>query len=170
MSLFFDHEFEAPICHHDVGSTRYRYTVVFLPDALKTVLPLEEFPRLRISGEVNDHPLEASLTPVRGEWYVLLSKSLLKAIDSTVGDTVAVRFRVADQDAVEVPASLRQALAGDAELEALWAASSAGKQRALAYRVASAKTAPTQEKRIREVFAILRGELDLRGKPVAPKS
>ncbi|MEO0423581.1 MAG: YdeI/OmpD-associated family protein [Pseudomonadota bacterium] len=169
MSLYFEHEFEATIRYHDVGSARYRYTVVFLPDALKAVLPLETHPRLRISGEVDDHPLEASLTPVRGEWYVLLSKKLLKGIDAVVGDTVTVRFRIADQDAVEVPVLLRDALARDQTMRALWEASTSGKQRALAYRVASAKRAPTQEKRIQEVFAILRGDLDMRGKPLSPE-
>ncbi|MEO0975412.1 MAG: DUF1905 domain-containing protein, partial [Pseudomonadota bacterium] len=97
-SLYFDHEFEAPIVEHDVGSARYRYTVVFVPAELSTALPLERFPRLRISGEVNDHPIEASLTPVRGQWYVLLSKSTLKAIDARLGDLVTLRFRIADQD------------------------------------------------------------------------
>ena len=39
MSLFYDHEFEAPIVHHDVGSARYRYTVVYLPHAMIKRLP-----------------------------------------------------------------------------------------------------------------------------------
>ena len=172
MSPFYDHEFEAPIAYHDVGSSRYRYTVVFLPPHLSDRLPLDAHPRLRISGEVNDHPFEASLTPVRGRWYILLSKRTLRAIGALVGDTVSIRFRVADQDAVEVPPALEEALRGNAALQALWEGLTAGKRRGLAYRVASAKTPATQAKRIAEVFEIIEGKRDLRGRPVerAPRS
>ena len=159
-------EFEAPVALHDVGSERYRYRVVFLPRALHDALPLKTNPRLRITGEINDHPFEAALTPVRGAWYILLSKTTLQAIEAGVGDPVAVRFAIADQDAVEVPPALQAALASDPKMRRLWDAQSPGKQRGLAYRVASAKRAPTQAKRVAEVFAILRGELDMRGKPV----
>lgn len=164
MSLYFDHEFEAPIVRHDVGSERYRYTVVFLPRDLIGALPLDDYPRLRISGEVEDYPFEAALTPVRGEWYILLSGKLLKAIGKRVGDVVSVRFRVADQDAVDVPPALQAALSGDSGMQTIWDGLTAGKQRSLAYRVASAKREATQAKRIAEVFDIMTGKRDLRGK------
>ena len=163
MSLFFDHAFEAPVAYHDVGSDRYRYTVVYVPAEVIAALPLEEHPRLRISGEVNDHPLEAALTPAGGDWYILLSKKVLKAIDAWVGDEVSVRFRVADQDAVDVPAALQTALDGDGRIGTLWRALTPGKRRALAYRVASARTDATRTKRIAEVFEIIEGRRDLRG-------
>lgn len=166
MSLYYDHEFEASVAHHDVGSERYRYTVVYLPDALKTSLPLDEFPRLRITGEVNDYPFDAALTPVKGEWYILFSKRLLAEIEARVGDRVTVRFRIADQDAVDLPEALRLALDGNPGVKAQWEALTAGKRRGLAYRVGSAKTAPTQAKRIAEVFEIVEGRRDMRGKPV----
>ena len=166
MTLYYDHEFEGPIAYHDVGSERYRYTVVYLPDHLKPSLPLEEFPRLRIAGEVNDYPFDAALTPVKGEWYILLSKRTLEAIEARVDDEVTVRFRVADQDAVEVPEALRLALEDSPAIKALWDGLTPGKKRGLAYRVGSAKTAPTQAKRVAEVFDIIEGKCDLRGKPV----
>ncbi len=166
MSLYYDHEFDAPVVNHDVGSQRYRYTVVFLPDEIKVSLPLKEFPRLRISGEVNDFPFEASLTPVRGNWYILLSKKTLKQANASLGDVVSVRFRVADQDEVDVPAALVTALTAAPEMQLLWRDQTPGKQRGLAYLVASAKRPATQRKRIALVFEILEGKRDMRGRTV----
>ena len=160
----FPHSFEGPIVWHDVGSARYRYRVVWLPDDLATALPLSEHPRLRISGEINDHPIEAALTPLRGRWYILLSQKVLRAVDAAMDDVVSVRFGVADQDAVEIPDELADALENDPSLQALWAASTAGRKRGLAYRVASAKTQTTRLKRTSEVVEILRGERDERGR------
>ena len=162
MSPYYDHAFQATIAHHDVGSERYRYTVAYLPQAIVAALPLEAHPRLCISGEVNEYPFEATLTPVRDAWYILFSKKT-QAIDVRVGDEVDIRFRVADQDAVEVPPALRAALDGNAAMAALWAGLTPGKQRSLAYRVGSAKTAATRAKRIAEVFGIMQGKRDLRG-------
>jgi hypothetical protein len=164
--MYFPHSFTAEIVQHDVGSERYRYTVIFVPEELKAQLPLGEYPKLRISGEVDDHPIEAALTPVRGEHYILLSKKLLAAIGKGLGEEVELRFRIADQDAVEVPERLEAALARDAAMRALWQAATPGKQRALAYMVASAKRAATQEQRIAKVTAVLRGEIDLNGNPL----
>ena len=163
---FFEHEFDAPVTHHDVGSDRYRYTVVYVPDAVAASLPLDEHPRLRINAEVDDYPLDAALSPVRGQWYILLSKKMLSAIGRRVGDTVTVRFRIADQNAVEVPESLLAALRGDAQMQPLWDALTPGKQRSLAYRVGSAKSPETQARRIAEVFDIMTGKRDAYGKLV----
>ena len=161
----FPHQFEAPIEHHDVGSEKYAYTVVYVPDDLLAQLPMREFPRLRITGEINDHPFDASLTPARGRWYVLLSKKLLKAAGLSVGDDVDVRFEIADQEHLDIPPALTEALNVNEHLEELWNRQTAGKRRGLAYRVSSAKTPATQARRIDEVYRILKGEIDLRGNP-----
>lgn len=164
--MYFPHAFTAEIVQHDVGSERYRYAVIFVPEEVKANLPLATYPKLRISGEVDDHPIEAALTPVRGEHYILLSKKLLAAIGKGLGDEVELRFRIADQDAVDVPERLETALARDAAMRALWQAATPGKLRALAYMVASAKRAATQDQRIDKVAAVLRGEIDLNGNPL----
>ncbi len=164
---YYPYEFEAQIEYHDVGSAKYAYRVVFVPDEVAAELPLERFPRLRISGEISDCPIEAALTPVRGRWYILLSKKLLGAISATIGDIVQVRFQIADQDFVEVPDVLTRALERDPAMKTLWDRATPGKKRGLAYRVASAKTDPTRQKRLEEVFGILRGEIDMRGKLIA---
>lgn len=163
---YFPYRFEGEIVHHDVGSETYAYTVVFLPGELAQELPLKAYPRLRISGEIGEHPFEAALTPVRGSWYILLSRKMLRALGSGVGDIVEVCFDIADQDAVDIPKALQEALSANGKMDRLWKAQTAGKQRGLAYRVASAKTLATQNKRITEVFGILSGKLDMRGKPV----
>ena len=163
---YYPYRFEAPVVTHDVGSQRYLYTVVFLPAELAGALPLKEYPRLRISGEAAEQPFEAALTPVRGRWYILLSKKMLKAMEAGLGDVVEVCFRIADQNAVEMPSALERALAADRALARLWDRLTPGRQRGLAYRVAAAKTETTRAKRIAEVAAILRGERDERGRPL----
>ncbi|MEO1540576.1 MAG: YdeI/OmpD-associated family protein [Pseudomonadota bacterium] len=164
--MSYPYGFEAVVEYHDVGSDTYAYTVIFVPDELAAALPLAQFPRLRVTGEVMDHPIEASLTPVRGRWYVLLSQKLLKAIDCVVGDTVECRFEIADQDAVDIPPALTAALAEDEHMSDLWDAATPGKKRALAHRVASAKAEKTQAARVELVFDILAGRRDMRGKLV----
>lgn len=149
-----------------MGSTRYRYTVVFVPQDILEQLPLKEHPRLRISGEINDHPVEAALNPTSGQWYILLSGKLRKKLDIYLGDRVTVRFNIADQDFVDMPELLQIALSRSKPMKKLWDSQTPGKQRGLAYRVLSAKTEATQKKRIVEVFEMLRGERDARGKPI----
>ncbi len=163
---FFEHEFDAPVAHHDVGSDKYRYTVVYVPDSVAAALPLDEYPRLRVNAEIDDYPLDAALTPVRGVWYIMLSKKTLSAIERRVGDIVTVRFRVADQDAVDMPDALLAALRGDARMQPLWDALTPGKKRSLAHRVGSAKSPETQARRIAEVFDIMTGKRDAYGKLV----
>lgn len=52
---------------------------------------------------MGEFPLNGALQPVRGEWYLLLSKAMLKLGGWKLGDEVRVRFRGAEQDVVEVP-------------------------------------------------------------------
>ncbi|MEM8994887.1 MAG: YdeI/OmpD-associated family protein [Acidobacteriota bacterium] len=150
---YYPFQFEADIEYHHLGS--YRYTVVFLDERLHGCLPLAEHPRLRTSGELRDIPFDGAWQPVRGRWYLMLSKPQMRAGAFEVGDRVQVRFRIEDQDAVEVPAELRLMLEGRPRLERVWGGLTAGKRRGLAHRVASAKTAPTRERRLAEVAATL---------------
>lgn len=166
MTDFYPYSFTAEVVQHDVGSQRYRYTVVFVPQDIKELLPLEQYPKLRLIGEIDDFPFEAALMPVRGEHYVLLSKKLLSSIEKRLGEMVELRFRIADQSAVDVPEPLQLALAQSPADRTLWDENTAGKQRALAYMVASAKRPETQEKRVEKVIGVLRGEIDLKGNPI----
>lgn len=153
---WFPHHFEGRVVHHDLGT--YQYTVVFLPPDIAAELSFDATPRLRFTGEFNDLPFSGAWQPVRGAWYVMLSKPLLREAGVGVGDLVQVRFRIEDPEAVDVPVALTQAIGEDEKASAAWASLSAGKQWAFAYRVAGAKSAPTSDRRISEVIAAFRGE------------
>lgn len=176
MPAFYPHTFEAPIAEYDVGSKRYVYAVVWLPENMQADLPLNEYPRLRVTGEMNETEFASALMPVPGDtvpgtrgqrrWYLLLSKKQLKAMDSSLGDTIRVRFKIDDQNAVDVPVLLEAALRKNKAMQKRWDQLTPGKQRGLAYRVASAKRSETQQKRVLEVFEIMTGQRDERGKPI----
>lgn len=153
---FYPHHFEAEIVHHYVGT--YRYTAVFLAADLIGALPLDRHPRLRVSGEIGDIPFSGAWQPVRGRWYLMLSKPLLKDGGFTVGDWVEVRFRVVDQEAVDMPDILERALNANADAMAAWQSASAGKRRGWAHRIANAKASATRQRRLDEVLKALVGD------------
>mgnify|MGYP001793086889 CR=1 FL=1 len=152
---YYPFEFEADIVHHNLGT--YRYTVVFLDEGLHEHLPLGEHPRLRISGEIRDIPFDGAWQPVRGRWYLMLSKSLMRDGEFELGDRVEVRFKVEDQDAVDVPLELTQLLKSDEGLQRRWDELTVGKRRGLAHKIISAKTSATRAKRLIEVAEALKG-------------
>ncbi len=149
-------EFEGPVEYHDFG--RMGYSVVYLPESIRQQLPFDQYPRLRVDAEVNEQPIDGALQPGQGKHYLLLSKRLLKAAGLALGDIASVNFRLADQDAVTIPEELQTALAGDPDIKAIWDDLTPGKQRGLAHRVASARTAPTRFKRVAEVLATLQDQ------------
>ena len=146
-------EFEAEIEYHDFG--RMGYTVVYLPDNIRVQMPFEQYPRLRVDAEVEEQPIDGAFQPGQGKYYLILSRRLLKQIGAVVGDTVSVNFRIADQDAVNIPDELRIALAQDQTAQAMWDKLTSGKRRGFAHRVSSARTAVTRSKRVAEVLSSL---------------
>jgi hypothetical protein len=146
---YFDHAFTAILERYSVG--RYNYRLVFLPDEIKANLPFDVYPRLRIEGEVADIPINGAWQPIRdGRVYLMVSPEICKQAAIALGDEVEVRFRVADQNAVEVPDELRVALS-DHDATGAWDALTPGKQRGLAYLVASAKIPETRHRRSAEI-------------------
>ena len=143
---YFTHRFEAEIVYHFVGT--YRYTVVFLPEDMLAALPLRKHPRLRVYAEVADIPVEGAFQPVKGRWYLMVSKDVLKGAEISVGDVVDVRFIVVDQNLVEVPEALKEALARHDDARTAWDALSPGAQRGLAHAVSAAKTEVTRRRRV----------------------
>lgn len=152
---WFTHEFEGPVARHVIGGT-LRYTVVWLPADLAETLPFAGAPRLRIEADVAGHPVHGAWQPAGGRWYLMLSKTVLKAAALAVGDVVTVAFRVVDQAQVDVPEELAAALARDARARRAWEALTPGAQRGMAHRVASAKRAETRAARVVEVVEALR--------------
>lgn len=187
MQDFYPFSFDAAISTYDVGSKRYVYTVLWLPEALHDRLPLDAHPRLRVEGEMNEVPFESALMPVPGSaapggestserrWYLLLSdrrlRAMAKAVDREAplrdGDTVQVMFRIAEQNAVDLPPALAMALAQNQAMQARWDELTPGRQRGLSHRVATAKRPDTQQRRVNEVFEIMTGVRDARGKRIA---
>lgn len=131
---------------------RVVYTVAYLPKELQERLPLDKFPRLRIDGEISGHRFNGALHPSGGKWYVLLPKKMMKKCGLKLGGDVLVMFRIADQNAVDVPSELQRALAANATAKEAWEKLTAGKKRGYAYRVSSAKRMETRENRVDEVI------------------
>jgi hypothetical protein len=156
---YYPHVFTGPLVVHRVG--RYRYRVVFLPPELAAQLPFDRHPRLRMEGEIAEHPVHAAWQPLgergSGGHYVMVSPAVCRAAGLRPGEPVEVRFRVADPDAVQVPEELEQALAADDRARAAWDALTAGRRRGLSYLVASARTSDTRHRRAATLVADLVG-------------
>ena len=156
---YFTHRFEAAVSLHPVGS--YNYTVVYLDPELHDSLPLKESPRLRIEADISGVPVKGAWQPSGGRWYLMLPKSPIKKAGISIGTVVEVAFKLVPQDDVDVPPELSAALQAQPKARRAWSALSAGKQRGLAYMVASAKRSETKQARVEQVTAVLLGEAPL---------
>jgi hypothetical protein len=161
MAVPYLHSFEGPIDRFGVGKTRkVWYTVLFLPPDLVTALPFAIHPRLRVEGEIADLPVEGAWMPTGdGRRYFIVAPRVLKGATVGVGDMVEMRFGIADQTAVEVPAELAAALACSPNAQAAWMALTPGKQRGLTHRIHGAKAPATRRRRTDEVIAMLTGDV-----------
>ncbi|MEM8859356.1 MAG: YdeI/OmpD-associated family protein [Chloroflexota bacterium] len=159
---FYQHEFTNRIEKHSMGHNsrgELFYTVVFVPNNVTQALPMDQYPRLRIEGELHEQPFEGAMQPAKGKWYLLLSQKFLKEHNLSLGDEVEVRFNIGDQDYVDVPAELEEALAINEKAAALWTNFTPGKKRGFATTVASAKQVATRQKRAQKMIGyILEGK------------
>ena len=154
---YFTHAFEGEIARHGVGKSRVvLYKVLFLPPELEADLPFSEYPRLRVEGEIADVPVRGAWIPVGdGRKYFIVSPKITGNAGVDVGDVVEMRFRVDDQNHVDVPDALKQAIDADTNLKTLWDELTAGKKRMFAVHVSSAKTPKTEQKRLSEATAAI---------------
>lgn len=155
---YFPYRFEGPLARHGVGRSKVIwYTVLFLPHELEPELPFDEHPRLRVDGEIADVPVQGAWMPTGdGRRYFMISPAVLKAVKPEPGQLLEMRFRIDDQDRVDVPDALAAALRTDAKAAAAWEGLTPGKRRGLAHFVGAAKTAPTQARKVAEVMQGLR--------------
>lgn len=172
---YFTHEFEGEISLQGVGVKKVlTYKVLFMPPRFETELPFKEYPRLRVEGEIADVPVRGAWMPVGdGRRYFIVSPEVKKQTGFDVGDVVQMRFRIDDQDHVDIPTNLQLALNEDEGAVTQWDKLTAGKKRMFTFHVASAKTAPTEARRIAEAMeAIGRGITlrDLQNERKAKKS
>lgn len=105
-----------------------------------------------------EHPVNLALSraPVVEGVFLWTGQSLLDRIGASPGEMVEVRLRPAPDDAVDTPEDVAGALAR-AGMTAVWEGLTAGKRRGLLYQIATAKTAPTRDKRIARLVADLSG-------------
>jgi Bacteriocin-protection, YdeI or OmpD-Associated/Domain of unknown function (DUF1905) len=145
--------FEGKVTPLDWG--RATYTILRLPDDVVNALGKTR----RVEGEINDHPVNLALTraPVCPDVFLWAGQSLLDRVGIVPGETIEVRLRPAPDDAVDVPDDVTVALR-TADVTALWAAMTPGKQRGHLHQISTAKTATTRNKRIAALIATLTGQ------------
>lgn len=160
----FPHSFEARIAKHGVGKDRkVWYSVLFLPPQFETVLPFDEYPRLRVIGEIADIPVAGAWMPVGdGSRYFIVSPNVRKSAEVDIGDRVEMRFRIDDQDRVDMPEALQSALDGDPAAKASWNAMTAGRRRGLTHLVHGAKSDAMRARRVAEVMETIKSGSKLR--------
>ena len=160
----FPYRFEGPIERHVIAAKSsdraLAYSVVWLPEALHAALPLEGHPKLRITGEIAEMPFEGVWQAWRGERYLMVPRAVMDERDLSLGDEVELRFRIADQDAVDVPPALATLLGTDT-MRGGWERLTVGRRRALAHHVGSAKRDDTRAKRLAEIEAALDPEREV---------
>lgn len=133
---------------------RATYTLVRVPEEVVQALG----PTRRVEGEMAEHPVNLALSraPVVEGVFLWTGQSLLDRIGVAPGEVVEVRLRPAPDDTVETLEDVAGALAR-AGLMGVWEGLTPGRRRGLLYRIATAKTAPTREKRIARLVAELSG-------------
>lgn len=161
---YFTHDFVGEIALHGVGKSRViTYKVLFMPPRFEAELPFNIYPRLRVDGEIADVPVRGAWMPVGdGRRYFIVSPDIKANTGLDVGDEVEMRFRVDDQDYVDVPGALRAALDTDDAALAQWDRLTAGKKRMFTNHVFSAKTVPTEQRRVDEAMAAITQCITLR--------
>lgn len=156
MDEFYPHAFMGELVNTYNGR-RLIGAALFLPLKMETQLPFKEYPKLRVDAEVAGVITEGAFMPFEGRHYIMLSKRLLKKAGVSLGDTVTMRFAIADQNKIYVPSLLHRVLDEDPELNDLWEAWPVGKRRGWCVRIAKAKAHETKMRRIEKLVGQLYG-------------
>jgi hypothetical protein len=124
---------------------RATYTILRLPPEVVAVLGAAR----RVEGEIAEHPINLAPTraPVIEGAFLWAGQSLLDRIGIAPGDVVEVRLRPAPDDRVDVPDDVALAVRA-ADVLSVWEALTPGKRRGLLYKIETAKTDATRQKRI----------------------
>ena len=133
------------------------YTILRLPDDVAAALGAAG--AKRVEGEFAEHPVNLALSraaPVGDFAFLWTGKSLLEATGLEPGAPIEVRLRPAADHAVDTPDDVAHALR-QADVTETWEALTPGKRRGLLYKIATAKTQATRDKRIAALVADLGG-------------
>lgn len=160
---YYSHEFIGEVAQ--LHYQPYSYTVIFVPESVQATLPLTQYPRLRVIGEIAEHEFNAALIPSKQGRHIILSPELLRATRLRLGDMAEVRFNIADQDAVPLPYELETALADNADAQGVWDKLTPGRRRGLASLVARPKAEATRTRKAAELVASLASGGPLPGPP-----
>jgi hypothetical protein len=130
------------------------YTILRLPEEVAARLAADR--ARRVEGEINEYPVNLALTraPELDDTFLWTGKSLLDRIGISPGAEVDVRLRKAPDDEVETPGDVASALRA-AGASHLWDALTPGRRRGLLYRIGTAKTQGTRDKRIAKLIGDL---------------
>lgn len=137
--------------HIDVHE-QYNQALIYVDEELAKVLPFDSHKRLRVDGDIHGFYISGAFMPYHGRWFLQLSKKTMKEIGVGVGDVIEFNFTIADQDAVDIPNELRDALEINPSMKELWDTLTPGKKRGYSYMVTKAKLPATKQKRINAIF------------------
>jgi hypothetical protein len=131
---------------------RTTYTLLILPAEIADALAA--LGAKRVEGEINDHPVNLSLSraPVVEGVFLWTGRSLLDRRGIEPGEALEVRLRPAPPDEVETPDDLVAALRAAGQTEQ-WTNLTPGRRRGLIYQLTTAKTAATRAKRIASIIS-----------------
>lgn len=111
--------------------------------------------RVRVQGTVNGIPVDRALMPQKsGIHIIILGGEIRKAAKlKKLGDLVQVEFWIhPNPNKLDLPEALAETLDFLPEMKAAWDTMTPGMQRSMCYWIGSAKTAPTQAKRVAELL------------------
>jgi hypothetical protein len=151
-----------------MGSIRMTATLVPRGPAAAVVLDQatveqvgEGAKRFPVVATVNGHTWRTSITRMRGEFVLGLSRAVRQEAGVEAGDTVEVELELdAAPREVEVPAALAAALEGDPSARAAFEALAYTHRKEYAVWVQEAKREDTRQRRVAQALEMLRA-----GKP-----
>jgi hypothetical protein len=147
-----------------MGSIAFMTTLVPRGPAAAVVLDDEQVAavgegakRFPVVATVNGYTWRTTVTRMRGEFLVGLSKAVRQEAGAEAGDTVEVRLELdtAPRE-VEVPEALSKALAGDAEARAAFDGLAYTHRKEYARWIDEAKRDETRERRVAQALEMLR--------------
>jgi len=151
---FYPFSFAAEVTTRDFGN--YSYVCLRLPEGIAPALPFNQYPRLRVRGEIAGFDFEGAWQPEKdAPYWLMVPKDIQKAAALELGMTVRVAFDIADQNAVSEPPELVDAFHEAPEMRSAWDALTPGKRRGYCYQIEKAKAPATKRKRIDALFSDL---------------
>lgn len=113
--------------------------------------------RFPVQATVNGYTFSTTVTRMRGEFLLGLSRAARDAAGVQAGDTVPVHLQLETAErTVDVPPALEQALAGDPQARAAFDALAFTHRKEFARWVAEAKREDTRDRRVAQALEMIR--------------